>query len=173
MKRITFLLAGLMILFAGNIFAQPMGGPGHQGKKRDKVEKRVTEMRIWKLTEALELKTEQADKFFPRYREYLEENHENHKQLRRTLEDMRDGARRGDDDKEILALMKKHQELEKNRLTIEEKLLKDVESTLTVSQRARLIIFERMFQQRLRDIVHDFRDIPPPMPGQQGGPHGR
>ena len=78
MKKITTVVLGLILVTA--VFAQPGQGRGPQGdcqpgsrmEERGLRDENRDEMMAFMLSDRLDLTTEQADQFFPRFREHQE-----------------------------------------------------------------------------------------------------
>ena len=104
MKKTTLVLTGIILV--SSIYAQPGArrnpkancGPDKMMMDRGERGENREEMMAFKLTERLELTSEQADKFFPRFREHREEM----KAIGKEVAEARDGIRdKLKDDKEI------------------------------------------------------------------------
>jgi len=104
MKKTIIILTGLILV--STIFAQPrarrnqqndcrpdkmMMDRGERGKDREA-------MMVYKLTDKLELTSEQAEKFFPRFREHREEMKSMGEEMREVQKDIREKLK---DDKKI------------------------------------------------------------------------
>ena len=131
-------------------FSPPMGpGPGGQ-----QMMERWETLRIWKLTEFLDLNEEQAAKFFPalqNFRTSMEELDSAEASLQRVIiEEIQSGNvnQRFVDrqKKEILNLRDKRTELE-------QEFLNSLPEYLSPEQQARYLVFEQRFQQALKNLI--------------------
>ncbi|MFQ6078636.1 MAG: hypothetical protein ACE5NJ_05805 [Thermodesulfobacteriota bacterium] len=166
-----------MVLFISGFslpcFSQPRGegrprGPGSPVpwndespqaiEKRKKVRERIALIRMWKLTEELDLTEETGAKLFPILRKYDEkwiglqkERRATMQQLRKTLED------EATSDKEIEAAMER---VETNAMAVSDLLRQqrqDLKGILSPRQQAKFILFQRQFQREMRRIIAEAR----------------
>ncbi len=144
----TFLIF-FIALISGSSFAQG---------RRD-MPKKVRELKKLKLIEELQLNEKQKEPFQALYDSYLEERHELNyarKKIFKRLMLMTELGSDVPDDKIKSAI----QELENTERKITEqqtKILKDMQSVLTVSQIARFIVFEEHFEHRMKELMFKFR----------------
>ena len=169
------LVAVLLILgFGLPCFSQPPGEGRPRGsdrpvfgddespqpiEKREKIRERIELIRIWKLTEELDLTEETGSKLFPILHKYdkkrikLEKERRNiMNQLRKALED------EATSDEEIEAAM---DDLEKNALAASDLIRQQREKlkgVLSPRQRAKFILFQRRFQREIRKIIAEARE---------------
>ncbi len=114
MKRSIIVLIGILLVTSA--FAQPGARRGQrencgQNMMMNKMESQENraELVAFRLTERLELTPEQADKFFPRFREYREEVKAIRDEIKEVQEDIRKKVEDGDgiSDAELDAMLKK------------------------------------------------------------------
>ena len=72
MKKYRYLIVLAVFLFAAQAMAQPGPSGGH--KMRERMKERIKTIKIWKLTEEVDLTSDQSEKFFHFYE--LPEIHE-------------------------------------------------------------------------------------------------
>lgn len=156
------LLAAILICLCGSGFGQeswleqPPEPPPPE--RMEQVRKDIENMRIWKMTQYLELSTEQSTKFFPlfndfqRKREKLEgERGEMMRQLGELVE-----SESGSEPK----IKKMMSDLAKNRrkmFDLPEEFRREAGEVLTTRQQAKLVLFEEWFREELRRMVDDIR----------------
>ena len=135
----------LVLLFLNGLFSQ-----GNFPKK-DRLERKET-MIIWKLTEELELTSEQAEKFFPKHREHREHIEE----FREKIENLSEENWENYDNmnsKEITNIIKERQDLKKKIIDIETEFIFSMENFLTPKQLALLATFKsRMMMDMKSDL---------------------
>jgi hypothetical protein len=138
------------------------GGPPSE-EQMEKVRKRVEMVRIWKLTEALDLDEKTASKLFPVLRKYdkkrMQLQREKFKLMRRTRQ-MESGRAGEKVDAEKLL-----KQVEKNRaamMAMEKDQNKELKKVLTPGQMVKYIAFEERFRREMRQMLRESR-------GQRGG----
>jgi hypothetical protein len=172
---VSILVTVLLILgFGLHCFSQPAGEGRPRGsdapvlgsdgspqpfEKREKIRKRIELIRMWKLTEELDLTEETGAKLFPILHKYdekwvklKEEGRSIMKELRKALKD------EATPDEEIEAAMEK---VEKNALAASDVLRQrheELKGVLSPRQRAKFIVFQRRFQREIRKIIAEARE---------------
>ena len=132
----------IVLLFLNNLFSQ--GGV----PKKDRHERKET-MIIWKLTEELELTSEQAEKFFPEHREHRE----NIEELREKIENLGEESWENFDNinsKEITKIIKERQDLKKKIIDLETEFIFSMENLLNSKQLALLATFKSRMMNDMR-----------------------
>jgi len=114
-------------------------------------------MVIWRLTEDLDLSSEQAEKFFPRFREHREKLDGIGKDERKSLMDIRFKIR---DDEEISKsemekTIKKVAELRKDRVDLETKFILGMEDILDPNQMVKLSVFKQRLMKEMQGEMRD------------------
>ena len=133
---------------------------------------RIEIMKMWKLTEHLNLSEEQATRFFPRYqnmREGIEVLNVRQKEL---VEEYKKMMEKGDgiNDDDFNRLMKQFQEIEETKVKEKFRFVHDLSDVLTPDQRARYVMFEVRFKHELQKALREerrdfpFRDRDKPRP---------
>ena len=169
------LVAVLFILgFGISCFSQPPGEGRPRGpdrpvfggdetpppfEKREKIRKRIELIRMWKLTEELDLTEETGTKLFPILHKYdekrigLQKERQNiMNQLRKSLED------EATSDEEIEAAM---DNLEKKALAQSDLIRQqreELKGVLSPRQQAKFILFQREFHREIRKIITEARE---------------
>lgn len=134
MKRISLLIL-LATLAAGPLAAQSK-----------EAMKKIEAARIALITERLELSPEQAEKFWPIYREYNEKRRELRMELRDAKRDVRPGELT---EEQSRALMNLAMEIKKRELTLEQDYSNRLQSVITNRQLLRLKNAEQDFHKLL------------------------
>jgi Spy/CpxP family protein refolding chaperone len=138
-------------LITGLAYAQPL--------PRERVRKQIETIRMWKLTEALNLTQEQSMRFFPLFNQFQRESRRLDQERNRLLDRLKDvlGEERPKE-KEMSDLIKR---LKENRTKKEEgqrDFWLQASRILTIRQRAELLIFQRDFEKRIREIIKGIRE---------------
>ncbi len=176
-RKVAFIVGILLSCFLAAAATAQMGaGQRHGPGRRAEVRERVEMLRIWKLTEALQLDPDKAELFFPRYRKHLAELDSLHEELRDTGLRIERGLR-DEEDVDFAGLIQRAVQLQRMET---EQLVRFIDANsdlLSERQQAALLIFEHRFNQRLRELAHRVGDRPPgegPPPGRRDpwGPRG-
>ena len=114
-------------------------------------------MVIWRLTEDLDLSSEQAEKFFPRFREHRSMLNEFNKDERKILMDVRVKIRDKEEisKSEMERTLKKVAELRKDRVDLEYKFILGMGDILNPIQMVKLSVFK---QRLMNEMQGNFRD---------------
>jgi Spy/CpxP family protein refolding chaperone len=166
MKSLRMLALIILLGFAGSAMAQgwmdepPPDGPPpfSDGPRAEKIRERIQTVKIWKLTETLELTPEQSQKFFPVYNAYQDARMALEKERFDTFHELSDLLdKEQPSDKEIIALLDKLDSFDGKIQANQAKFRNNVKDILTIQQLGRLYVFEVQFMQQIRGIVKDAR----------------
>jgi len=152
MKKLIFLMLPLMILFAQE--------PFDEKDPREIIEK----VRIYKLTEILDLTEEQTTKFFPHLKEMRKTEQDFHKQRMDIIQELKDLIKTNVQEKEIMSVLNRFQEIQKKNMMIQIKELKNLRQILTPVQQAKFLIFQEDFEREIRDLIKEVRKRHPRPP---------
>ena len=117
-------------------------------------------MVIWRLTEDLDLSPEQAEKFFPRFREHRGMLNEFNKDERKILMDVRVKIRDEEDISmsEMERTIKKVAELRKDRVDLEHKFILGMGDILNPNQMVKLSVFKQRLMNEMQSNMRDRMD---------------
>ena len=156
MKKYKYLVVMAVLLFAAQAMAQP--GPGGGPKMRERMKERIKTIKIWKLTEEVNLTSEQSEKFFPVYNEFQNnfmEHERKHFEMMRELSELADLSDVADE--KILEKMKILEASRDDFEKLHSKFQQDISSILSVRQQAKLMIFEEHFKRRIQETIDGIR----------------
>ena len=163
MKKTTLFLASIISI--GSLFAQPgkLRGPGGQ------YDERMEMMRIWKLTEYLELKEVQAEKFFPSMRAHQKQVMEIRKEEKELFAPLYKKVKKDEDisKAEATKLLNKVAEYEQKRSKARIDFVKNSGDILNPTQQVKLLMFDGQMKQQVRDRMQDKYKPPPPRGGMK------
>ena len=147
----------LTFLFGGSALAQEGPGDGPPPEDRAEIEQRIQMMRVYALTEALELDEETATRLFPYLRPGDAKMKELHEKQRATKRTLRKLVKSGEvDDATLDELVGTMAELEVELTQEREKQFLGLKAILTPQQRAAFFVaqerFDREMRRRLREI---------------------
>ncbi len=125
----------------------PMDHPGQ----------RLEMMKMWRLTEELDLSEEQAGKFFPRYNALEKEIMEMNKDQKEILGSLLQKENSGKEisQKELDEITKKLSDIEQRKIQKKQQFFEDLDNLLSTDQRARYLGFELRFMENLRKGIRD------------------
>ena len=155
MKKI-FIFTMTVLILSTLAYSQPPpdfddpAPPAPPDEISDEMLAKFRQMKIWKMTEELDITEEQAAKFYPRFNRFEDGVEEIRLQNKELLEKLRGYLTAGEEDKKIKSLIS---DIEKN----DEKILKlhsdfrtDVEKILTTEQLGKLVLFQHEFPKKFR-----------------------
>lgn len=130
----------------------------------DERRERLESLRIWKMTEFMELTSEQSIVFFPKLQAFeksLREQQEQQEILLREINDRLENQEEEFTQAEVDQLIKDLMKMQKHILEKRQKFMDSLEDDLRPEQQAKFIIFESQFKNRLMRMMH---------PPENGGP---
>jgi Spy/CpxP family protein refolding chaperone len=172
MKK-KMLIPVLLGCFALTSIAQ--AGPNQRARTRwdrphRQVEKRVRTMKIWKMTEEIDLTEEQATRFFPLLNEKEDKFDELEKTRRDILEKLGDIVWETKvNEKEVNKLIDQFEGLDAKKLEIREQFHRQAAEILTPAQMGKMVLFNHRFHSMMRDMVREFEVPDPPPPPDKPG----
>jgi len=163
-KRWLFLIATITVLLFASSFAQ--GGRPQEPTQdlppppevREELRRNIENMRIWKMTQFLELSTEQSSKFFPIFNEFqgkrekLEE--ERGEMMRRLGELVESEAEHESEIRRLMSGLVKNRERMVSR---QDEFWREAEKVLSLKQQAKLVLFEKHFKREIRGMIEDIK----------------
>lgn len=128
-------------------------------EKREEIRKRIALVRMWKLTEELDLTEETGAKLFPILHKYdekwvalKEEGRNIMNELRKALKD------EATPDEEIEAAMEKVAENALSASDLLRQQHEELKRILSPRQRAKFVLFQRRFHREIRKIIAEARE---------------
>ena len=154
--RTLFITYALLVSIAIAQEHDPMGDDKWDREDEHGRRERMETMMVWRLTEELDLKPKQAEKFFPRFREHRKNLSDIHKEQREIGKRLRQKI--GEDEKisksEVTSAVKEINLLRKKTVDVEEKFLLGRADLLDPLQLSRLGMFK---QEMLREMGGELR----------------
>ena len=134
---------------------QDFDDPDREHKRSEKMEM----MMVWKLTDELTLSPEQAEKFFPRFRQHRDELDEVKKMERALGKEMKQKLKKDEDipEKDVKETVKKITELRKKHVDLEAKFLLGMDDILSPRQLANLGMFKQKMMRNIGGVLRDMR----------------
>ena len=146
MKNIFIILAAFLSISFGQEHSRKDKDDIYDGERRQRMES----MMVWRLTEELELKPEQAEKFFPRFREHrnnLDEIRNQEKKIGESLREKMDDQSLNKS--EETSAVKKITGLRKKQADMEEKFILSMDDLLDAVQLTKLGMFKQKMMKEM------------------------
>jgi hypothetical protein len=147
-KSLVFLTIVLAVCFA-------------QENEKDDPRAIIEKVRIYRLTQELDLTTEQAIEFFPKLNELQRVDREFRNAQQEILRELRILVRDSAPDIEILESLTKYEDALKNRVERQIIKIKEIRKMLTPNQQARYLIFQDEFEREIRRMIQEVRRLHP------------
>ena len=162
MKKNIFkilLLVFIMCGFTAQGLAEPPDYLDRQPTKeqRDKVRKRIETLKMWKLTQALDIDETTSARLFPLLNRYDKRKSEIHQNIRQGMREMKKSLKenRTEGLQNTLAMIEEnHRTLQ----SINDEEWQEMKQILTVKQQAKFIIFRQEFDREVRKIISDTKE---------------
>lgn len=136
---------------------QRRGRPGRRQRPRDfrfqsqHRRERLNTLKMWKMTEYLDLSEQQAERFFPRERSHQKDLEGVDRQRRERHDNFQEkidaGTVNGEDIDRFVAA---RAEAEKSRIDLRTRHVQDLGDVLSDNQRARMVVFNEYFMRQIR-----------------------
>ncbi len=121
----------------------------------------IEKIRIYRLTQELDLTTEQAIQFFPRLGELQKIDADFRVRQKDLLQELRGLVRNEAQDDEILRSLKQYEILLKDKVEQQLEKLKEIRVLLTPAQQAKYFIFQDDFEREIREMIKEVKKIRP------------
>lgn len=138
-------------LLAMAVAQSPPYGPGPGGPQMHGPGEGMRMMKMWKLTELLELTEDQAQVFFPRHNSLSDELHamgEKQNDLLKNVDDMLEEGKKINE-KDLSQILKEITDIEKQKLEKRREFFDGLGDILTPEQKAQYMVFEGRFKHEL------------------------
>lgn len=148
----------LIVLFAGLVYAQEPPTNPEQPANRDDVIRRIGMLRLFKLTEILELSEEDAAHLFPviqRYDRQFRTITEKKDRLMRELQTELRSENPGK--KKLQKLVDEILALEREAMKLRNEQFKELKKILTAEQYAKYLLFDDQFRHDMNRMLDDIR----------------
>jgi len=161
MRIFKYSLLIVLTAFVSQSLAQPGPGPGpweKRGPRHEKMRERIKTIKIWQLTEAVDLTTSQSEKFFPIYNKH-QNDHEKLEEEKLLLLRKLDKLSEESDvsESEIKNALDGLTEIDNKSIALRKSFLNEISGVLSIKQVAKLLVFEERFKRRLQENIRDIR----------------
>ncbi|MFQ6616099.1 MAG: hypothetical protein ACE5HZ_04940 [Fidelibacterota bacterium] len=145
-----------LFLLAVAVAQEPPYGPGPHGMEMPQRDEGIRMMKMWKLTEVLELTEDQAKVFFPRHSSFTDQVRalsDKQSDLLKEVDAMLDEGKKIQG-KDLSRILEEVTVIEKEKLDKKREFFEGLGDILTPEQKARFLVFEGRFK---RDLWHHVR----------------
>ncbi len=162
MKRNVFKILLSIILLLG-LAATSMAEPAEDfdrppsKEQMEKIRKRVETLRMWRLTEALNLDEKASAQLFPILNRFDKKRYELEEYLREGMRDLRELLKDKKEER-LKKILNKLEENHKALQNLKQEEWADLKKMLTVEQQARFIIFLTEFEREVRKLIAEARE---------------
>jgi hypothetical protein len=141
-------------------------------EERERVRKRIDLIRMWRLTEDLNLDEETGSKLFPLLRQYEEKRRELARKREEILFTLKGQLKAWSPHEDrIKGLLKDWEELRAEEQDVNQKEKEDLKRILSIEQQAKYILFQQEFTKEMRRMIADVRERRPvPSPSRMNVP---
>lgn len=143
-------------IIAGILYAQcplldlpPPGG--------EKAKEKIETIKMWKMTEALDLSEEQASRLFPAMKQFQNRADSLRNQMMKFVEDLENALQENEDSNKITTIVDKIVSLKNQQSKNEAEFFAKMRSILTPAQQAKYILFERDFRRKMMELIHEYQ----------------
>jgi Spy/CpxP family protein refolding chaperone len=155
--KISLLVVLLSLFVKADAF--PQGTPPPDIKQQERMREKIETTRTWKLIDYLDLSEEQSEKFLPALKKLREKEKELFEKKRELFERLNFliEEEKSNPDKIKETLLR----LEENRKKMQEErelFLLKAKDVLTLTQQAKLVLFEEKFEQRMKEIINEVKE---------------
>jgi Spy/CpxP family protein refolding chaperone len=121
----------------------------------------IETIRIYRLTNELDLTTEQAVEFFPKLNELQKIENEFHQRRQEILHNLREQLASGAPDKEIRESLDAFEKTIRERVDRKIEKMREIRTLLTPRQQAKYLIFEDEFERDIREMIKEVKKSRP------------
>jgi len=156
MKSIRFMI--LAVLLSPVLSFSQGPPPAEDMPMRAKIRERLQTVKIWRLTEEVGLTSEQSEKFFPLYNQHqkaIDELEIKRGEILNRLENLaeNDNSQNSEISDAMAAFERSSQDLIQEKV----RFFNELSKVLDTRQKARWLVFEERFKQRIQEIIQDIR----------------
>ncbi len=155
----ALILFALVFGLAVNSMAEPPDDFDRPPSKEqmEKVRKRVETLRMWKLTEALNLDEKTSAKLFPILNKYDKKRYELEDALKNGMRELRESLRERHEER-LKKILNRLEEDHKALQSLKQEEWSELKKMLTIEQQAKFIIFLVEFEKEVRKLIAEARE---------------
>jgi hypothetical protein len=119
----------------------------------------IEKIRIWRLTQELDLTTEQTAMLFPKLNELRKIEKTYNEQKRQILIELKDLLDRKASDEELTQVLSRYQTMNRKKVEVQIAKMVEIKNILTPVQQARYLIFEDEFSREIREMIKEVKKL--------------
>lgn len=146
MKKLVFLSIIIPLLLA-----QPPNGQDPRAI--------IEKIRMWRLTQELDLSTGQTTALFPKLNELRKIEKKYSEDKKQVLVELKDLLDRDATDAAITKTLSRYETLNRQRIEMQFEKAQEIKTILTPVQQARYLIFEDEFNREIREMIKEVKNL--------------
>ncbi len=131
------------------------GQPCPLGPEMEKERRLLEAVRVTRMTEALKLSDEQVDRFFSRLKQLEGKRRQLRQEKSRIIEELSRLLEQAEKQKELKTKIEELEKLEQEEREGIRRMMKGLDSLLTIEQQARWRVFNERFDQEIRNMARE------------------
>lgn len=163
MKNYTVLIGLSLLLLTSLAWCQPAGGPGMDmpGQQQYMPPRNMEAVKIYKLTQVLNLTDDQITKFIPALQKHEAEVRKEQQNMKAIMDDGRDLLNADQmSQKEASKFIDRVTSQQEKIQNLNREFLKNLDKHLTPRQQLQYLGFEERFRRQLQDFIRDRQALP-------------
>ena len=137
------------------VFAQ--GPPPDKDDPREIIEK----VRMYRLTQELDLTTDQAVKFFPKLNEIRKAEQKFFEERMEIIKELKELLKNNASDKELVKTIDRLKASQDEKQKAQAKIMDEMRDILSPQQQARFLVFQEEFEREIREVIKEVREHRP------------
>lgn len=122
----------------------------------------IEKIRIYRLTEELDLTDEQAVKFFPKLKELRKVEQDFFEERRSVIIELKALLKADADPEKIKSVIDAYRDLMKKRMEAQKNNLEEIQKLLSPVQQAKFIVFQEEFENEIREVIKQVKKFKEP-----------
>ncbi len=139
------------------VFAQ---GPPDKNDPREIIEK----VRMYRLTQELDLTTDQAVKFFPKLNEIRKTEQKFFEDRLEIIKELKGLLKNNAADNDLTAVIDRFKSIQEEKQQAQAKIMDEMRDILSPLQQARYLVFQEEFEREIREVIKAVREHKPHPP---------
>ncbi len=148
-----------LMFFAGVAYSDDYARsmPRYSKEHKEKIRKRIKTLKMWQLTETLELNEQKAAKIFPIINKYDNKRFKVRRLIRKDMSELKRSVDTANE-KRLKEIILKLENSHKMAQEIDKKEMDTLKSMLSVRDTARFIIFRHKFDKDMKKIIYEAKE---------------
>lgn len=147
------ILFSFLLLPACYLFAQEMAPPPEPPQMNREARKQLEQIKIWQMTQEMDLPTDKAEKFFPLYNAYNSQLRDINVERRQAVRALDSLLRKNPEETGLKKRIQETLNLDAQLADEHQNFIRSLEGILSPIQVARYIVFEQKFDREIRERI--------------------